>query len=42
MIHLNTNIFVITLSIDELNAPGKRQSSDFKKRNYKLVIRDIS
>ena len=32
MVDLNTNVFVITLNIDELSAPGKRQSLDFFKK----------
>lgn len=31
MIDLNTNVFIFTLSIDELNAPGKRQSLILKR-----------
>lgn len=40
MVDLNTSIFVIALNVDKLNAPGKRQSLDFLKRQ-KLFIRDV-
>lgn len=32
MVDLNTNVLVITLNVDELSAPGKRQSLDYLKR----------
>lgn len=37
---VDLNIFVIALNVDELNAPGERQSLDFLKRQ-KLFIRDL-
>ena len=32
MVDLNTRVFVIALNVDELNAPGKKQSLDFFKK----------
>ena len=40
MVDLNTSVFVVALNVDELNAPGKRQSLDFLK-SQKLFIRDV-
>lgn len=39
MIDLNTNIFVITLSIDELSAPGKRQSLILKRETISSLYK---
>lgn len=42
MVDLNTRVFVIALNVDELNAPGKKQSLDLFKKAKTVYKRPVT